>query len=526
MTIAKPAPGVVGPFAGLDVPWLLKMRAEVRGDHPFLIWAPFDAPARRWSYGEFHERVGALAAGLAKRGIRQGDYVLIHLDNCIEAIMSWFACVELGAIAVTTNTRSAAAEMEYFADHCGAVAAITQPAYAELLAANCKSLRWIAVTSHDAGQAPAQAPSRGDSFEALFADSADRPRRATDPLAACSVQYTSGTTSRPKAVLWTHANALWGAKINATHQDLHAADVHQTYLPLFHTNALAYSMLASLWVGATCVIQPRFSASRFWPVALEHGCTWTSTIPFCMKALLEHEIPKQHKFRLWGTAVNDPPPFAAFGVKIIGWWGMTETITHGIIGEVDQPNTPMSIGRAASEYEIRIVDDDGSPTGVGETGNLLIKGIPGLSLFAEYLHNEKATRESFDEHGYFVTGDRVTLLERGYIKFGDRSKDMLKVGGENVAASEIEQVIAVVPGVREAAVVAKKHPMLDEVPVVFIIPQTSVAALPADLHDKVMAACRAGLADFKLPREIRFVDEMPRSTLEKVAKAELRKMLE
>ena len=89
----------------------------------------------------------------------------------------------------------------------------------------------------------------------------------------------------------------------------------------------------------------------------------------------------------------------------------------------------MSIGRAAPEYEIRITNDDGTATGVGETGNLLIKGIPGLSLFAEYLHNEKATRESFDEHGYFITGDRVTMLERGYIKFGDRSKDMLKVGG-------------------------------------------------------------------------------------------------
>ena len=244
-----------------------------------------------------------------------------------------------------------------------------------------------------------------------------------------------------------------------------------------------------------------------------------------MKALLEHEIPKHHKFRLWGTAVNEPPPFAAFGVKIIGWWGMTETITHGIVGEVDQPNIPMSIGRAAPEYEIRITDDDGAPTEVGDTGNLLIKGIPGLSLFAEYLHNEKATRESFDEHGYFITGDRVTMLENGFIKFGDRAKDMLKVGGENVAASEIEQVVAVVPGVREAAVVAKKHPMLDEVPVVFIIPQAGVAKLPADLHDTVMAACKNALADFKVPREIRFVDDMPRSTLEKVAKAELRKML-
>ena len=151
--------------------------------------------------------------------------------------------------------------------------------------------------------------------------------------------------------------------------------------------------------------------------------------------------------------------------------------------------------------------------------------IPGLSLFAEYLHNEAATRDSFDEHGCFLTGDRVTLLDNGFIKFGDRAKDMLKVGGENVAASEIEQVIAVIPGVREAAVVSKKHPMLDEVPVVFIIPQAGVAGLPADLHDTVMKACRSALADFKVPREIHFVDDMPRSTLEKVAKAELRKLL-
>src|SRR3954452_22248393 len=168
-------PGVVGPFTGLDVPWLLRMRAETRKDHPFLIWAPFDAPARKWSYGEFHDRGGALAAGLARRGIRPGEYVLIHLDNCIEAVLAWFACLELGAIAVTTNTRSAAAEIEYFAGHCGAVAAITQPAYAELVSTNCRDLHWIAVISHDAGAAPAQGKGvpRGDNFDSLFADSAD-----------------------------------------------------------------------------------------------------------------------------------------------------------------------------------------------------------------------------------------------------------------------------------------------------------------------------------------------------------------
>ena len=205
---------------------------------------------------------------------------------------------------------------------------------------------------------------------------------------------------------------------------------------------------------------------------------------------------------------------------------MTETITHGIIGEVDHANTPNTIGRPAAEYRIRVTDDDGTPTQPGGTGNLAILGTPGLTLFKEYLHNETATRDSFDEQGYFLTGDRVTLLNNGVIKFGDRSKDMLKVGGENVAASEIEQVIALVAGVRENAVVAKKHPMLDEVPVVFIIPSNGVEKAPPGLHDAVMAACRDKLADFKVPREIHFVDDMPRSTLEKVAKNELRKLLD
>src|SRR5436305_10556944 len=196
MSNSGAAPGIGGPFAGMDVASLLRMRSQSRREHPFLVWAPFDAPAKAWTYGEFHERVGALAAGLKARGVKPGEFLLIHLDNCVEAMLAWFACVELGAIAVTTNTRSAPAEMEYFADHCGAVAAITQPAYAETISAHCRNLRWLAVISHDAGAAPAQGrkPQLGDSFENLFGASADRPRRAIDPSAPCRGQYTAGTT--------------------------------------------------------------------------------------------------------------------------------------------------------------------------------------------------------------------------------------------------------------------------------------------------------------------------------------------
>jgi crotonobetaine/carnitine-CoA ligase len=515
------------PFIGLDVPWLLEQRALARRDHPFIVWAPFDGPTTSISYGEFHHRVGRIAGGLRQRGVQRGERVLIHLDNCPEALLAWYACTWIGAVAVTTNARAAGDELAYYAEHSEAVAGITQPRFAELVATHCRGLHWLAVTSSDNGAAPAHAPERSASFEAIDAEAP--PRHAPDPLAPCSVQYTSGTTSRPKGVLWTHANALWGARISAAHEDLRPEDVHLVHLPLFHTNAQAYSVLACLWVGATAVIQPRFSASRFWPVSLAQRCTWTSLVPFCVKALMDLDVPAQHHYRLWGSAVSEPPTDAHFHVKTIGWWGMTETITQGIVGSPHLPNRPLSIGRPAPEYGIAVVDDDNLPVREarhvepGGSGHLLIRGVRGLSMFHEYLGNPRATAESFDADGWFRTGDRVNLLDDGSLQFGDRSKDMLKVGGENVAASEIERVVLQVAGVHECAVVAKRHAMLDEVPVLFVLP---AAHADIDLLERIGAACHAQLADFKRPHEVRIVQALPRSTLEKIAKAELRRMLD
>ena len=515
------------PFSGMDVPWLVETRAATRRDHPFIVWEPFEGAAETITYGQFHARIGRIAGGLLMRGVARGDRVLIHLENCPEALLAWYACAWIGAVAVTTNARAVGDELAYYADNCGAVGGITQPKFAELVAASCKKLRWLVVTSTDGGAAPGREPERATSFANL---DGDLPARcAPDPLAPCSVQYTSGTTSRPKGVLWTHANALWGARINAVHEDLRPEDIHLVFLPLFHTNAQAYSVLACLWAGATAVIQPRFSASRFWPVSVSRRCTWTSLVPFCVKALLEREVPAAHHYRLWGSVVSEPPTDAQFRVKTIGWWGMTETITHGIVANPHLPNRPLSIGRPAPEYEIAIVEDDtlpvreARPVEPGGSGGLMIRGIRGLSLFQEYLGNPQATAQSFDAEGWFRTGDRVVLLEDGAIQFGDRTKDMLKVGGENVAASEVERVILQVPGVRECAVVARRHPMLDEVPVAFVLP---IAPAPAGLIDQVAAACAAQLADFKRPREIRVVEELPRVTLEKINKAELRRRLE
>lgn len=512
------------PFNGMDIRHLLIYQAQRRGEHPYLIWEPFDGEPITLSYRAFVERVQRTAAGLYHRGIRCGDHVIVHLDNCPEAVIAWFACAWLGAVAVTTNAKSSADELKYFAEHSAAVAAITQPKFAGLVHEACKGLRWLVLTATDQGQdAGQQRPAADDCFDHLDAPVDRLPERDPDPLLRFSVQYTSGTTSRPKAVCWTHANALWGARINALHEGLLAQDIQLVSLPLFHTNAQAYSMLASLWAGATAVVMPRFSASRFWPISLKHRCTFASLVQFCVRALAQHERPREHHYRLWGSSVCAPPQDEYFGVQTVGWWGMTETITHGITGVPGMANTALSIGRPAPEYEIR-VSLDGREARPGETGALSIRGVRGLSLFAEYLHNPEATAASFDDEGYFLTGDLVRIGEDGSYFFSDRSKDMLKVGGENVAASEIERVIMSVPGVLEVAVVAQSDPMLDQVPVACL--RLSAGHEPKLVERDVLAACAHQLASFKQPRQIRIFDDFPRSTLEKIAKAQLRELIE
>ena len=521
---------IVNPFAGRDVSWLVDYRAETRPDHPFLVWEPFDGESQVWTYGAFRDRVLRVAAGLQARGVRAGDAVLAHLDNSPELELVWFACARLGAIVVTTNTRSSADELAYFADNCGAVGAVTQPELAELVAGAAKGIKWLVVTEHlaDGGPPPkALKPARDAAFSRLDGDPARLAALAPDPWRHGSVQYTSGTTSRPKGVLWTHGNALWGAKTSAVHEGLTADDVHLVMMPSFHTNARCYSILPTMWAGGTVVLMPRFSASRYWDIAVRNKCTWASMLPFFCKAVMQHEAPARHFFRRFGMSANELPFDAHFGVHSIGWWGMTETITHGIVGDFMQRNRPMTTGRPASGYDIRILRDDGiTPVAPGETGHLECRGHRGIQMFLEYLGNEAATRESFAEDGWFITGDRVRLETDGWLTFADRDKDMLKVGGENVAASEIERVIATVPGVYECAVVAQRHRMLDEVPVAFVIPSPGTAPeAHADLERRIIAACRAKLADFKVPRQVMVVSEMPRSTLEKVHKAELRKRL-
>ncbi len=499
---------------GRDVYWMLDAWAQRRPTHPFLIWEPFEGDCRTWTYAEFAHLVEALAAGLLKRGIRPGKRIMLHMDNCPEFVLAWLACAYIGAVAVCTNTRSSDADIRYFGEHAEIEAAITQQSFARMLEDNLPGAKWLAITNALGPHDQPLSELLAESITEHFPVASDAP---------VSIQYTSGTTARPKAVVWTHDNVIFGARTSAAHELLTPDDVHLIHLPLFHTNAQMYSLMATLWVGGTAVIQPRFSASRFWDVAMRHRCTWSGMVPFCVKALVNQGPAPDHYFRLWGNGVSRPAEDELLGVRTIGWYGMTETVTHCAVDDALYPGHRGGMGRVAPEYKLRLVDDDGRPVGVDEVGNVEVLGVPGVSLFAGYLHDEEATAASYRADGWFMTGDQALLHPDGHLSFAGRTKDMMKVGGENVAAAEVEQVVLGITGVSEVAVVGRPDEMLNEVPVAFVLQDRSVE--PEVLTARILDRCRRQLASFKVPREIRLVEELPRSTLNKVAKGELRELL-
>jgi crotonobetaine/carnitine-CoA ligase len=498
----------VHPFAGMDVSSALAERVARHGDDRFLVWEPGTEAAASWTYREFAEAVEQVAAGLVARGVGPGDAVVLLLENSPAFLFCWFACARVGAVAIDTNTRYAPDELRHALDLTGAVGAVTHEHLVDRLAESGAELGWTVTIDETTGTCPD-----------LRGDPTTLENRPPDPGAALCVQFTSGTTSRPKAVLFTHANALWGGRVGAAHGRLVADDAVLVYAPLFHTAALSWQTLSTFWAGGTVVLLPKYTASRFWEVSLRHRCTHTNVLGIMLRTLGEQPVPDHH-YRTWQFGMETPALEDRYGVRLFNAWGMTEVVTQPIINDLDAPVDVGAIGRAALEYEVRVAREDGSDTAIGEPGDLLVGGVRGLSIFAEYLNDPDATAEAFDGRGYFRTGDRVVRLPSGALRFAGRAKDMLKVGGENVAAGEIERVLAAVPGVTGAAVVGRPDPILDEVAVAFltVAPGTDETAVaPAALE-----ACRARLADFKVPRAVYLLDELPESLLGKIAKAALK----
>lgn len=517
-------------FAGKDVPWLMAKQAEQRPDKIFLIWEPVDGNTKQWTYREFWEAANALAYGLLEAGLAKGDKLLIHCENCPEMMIAWYASAIIGSVAVTTNTRCVGDELRYFAEHSEASLCITQPKFINALSQHAHTIKnfYITKTNSDETVSHQQqtAAASHQSFQSLFKTGRTVPKRPAEPMLPVGIQFTSGTTSRPKAVVHTHANALWGGISGSANLQMGETDTYLCFLPCFHVNAQSWTFWTMSWIGGSVVLQPKFSASRFWEVSLKHRCTRASMIPFCFKAIATQDVP-EHFYKSWATGVKLHNVEKHWRVKSFATWGMTETVTHATRSYIDKDCPEMNIGMPSPGYEFAIIDSDtGQQSEIGVNGDLWIRGTRGIEIFLEYYNAPEENNKAFNKEGWFHTGDRIRLEEDGYLYFADRDKDVLKVGAENVSARQIEEFIGNLLGMgvlEEHYVVAQKHSMLDEVPVVFAIKSFWTNQTEDQIRELILAGCMQ-LADFKRPRAVYFLEEFPRATLDKVAKNKLREM--
>jgi carnitine-CoA ligase len=297
------------------------------------------------------------------------------------------------------------------------------------------------------------------------------------------------------------------------------------HLPLFHVVGFTWSLVPALWAGASILLQPKFSASRFWSAALAHRATIASHAG--TDGFLRRQPVPDHFSRQWLFAWHDPDRNDYFRVSGSTSWGMTEMVIPAIAGDASMEQRVLSIRRPYPGYPIRIENEDGLSVRPGETGHLLIGAVRGLSIFQEYVDNPHAMAEAFDERGFFRTGDRVTLHEDGWIQFKDRIKDMIKVGGESVSASEVEAAITAAGGVAEVAVVARPDAAYGEVAIAFVVLEGA-----SDPNEEIGRAtikriaqhCGQSLAKFKQPRDIIITTSLPKIGNNKINRPALREL--
>ena len=510
--------------------WLLEMKARQFTHQECIVFEDRLGNVHRYTYGEVDEQVNKYATVLCDLGIKKGDKVVVHLLNAPEFLFSWFAIAKLGAVMIPTNVLSGAFEMEYFVNFSDSVAIITEPNYMEMFQGfldKCPGVKHVLLARSSPLYPTKKLYPRTVVMQDILKDTVPKvPPVAIDPEDDLMMLFTSGTTSRPKAVQLTHANAVFAGIFGSQGYKVVPEDRHFMVLPLFHVNAQFISVMPTLSAGATLIMAEQFSASRYMEQARYHKATTASLVAATAKMILAqppHELDGKNSFRLIMYAIAIPEEQwvefeTRFNVKLSDLWGMTETLAETTMNPPDLEMKRNCIGLARLGNEIKVVDEEGREVAPGTVGEIVVHGVPGRTIMKGYYKNPEATAETIKD-GWLYTGDNAYMDEDGYFHFVDRKKDMIKRGGENVAAVEVEYVISLHPKVQEVAVVGVPDPIRDEAIMSLVVlkqGETSHA-------DEIINYCKERLAKFKVPSFVVFKDSFPKTSIGKVQKNLLRK---
>ena len=492
----------------MDLSGLIERNAAFAPDKPALRFE-----GETWSYGAFAKRIEQAARALkSELGVGKGDRVAILSLNRPDYLVLLYACARLGAILVPLNWRLTVAEQHFILSDAAARVLVLERAFAAVLRELETSLPTTSVIGLDF------MPQRGDAFDALLTRGRGDGRNPhTDLSSPLLIVYTSGTTGRPKGAVLRQEALLWNGVMSQHMHGLTSEDHVLTVLPFFHVGGLNIQTTPALQHGATVTIHSRFTPDatlacfeREWP-------TLTVLVPTTIQAVTDHPAwatTDLSSLKAVSTGSTIVPPhlierIVARGVPVLQVYGSTETCPVAVYtrlgGDLSREG---STGLPGLCCEAAIIDDAGNELPPEMAGEIAVRGP---NVFYEYWGNEEATREALHD-GWYRTGDIGRRDTDGYFWVHDRKKNLIISGGENIYPAEVERVLLEHPGVAECGVIGRADARWEEVPVAYVIRREGSSVDAAGLQ----AHIQAQLARFKVPREIVFVEDLPRTALGKV----------
>ena len=474
---------------------------------------------RRYSYTDALSISAKLASALTELGVKQGDRVAVQVDKSPEAILLYLACLRIGGVYLPLNTGYTGDEIRYFLNDAEPALFVCRPKIEE-------EARALAAETGCPAVATLGSAADGSLMEATSAATPREDIVALGERDLAAILYTSGTTGRSKGAMLTHKNLASNAETLVTAWHFSADDRLIHALPIFHTHGLFVACNVTLMAGASMLFLPKFDAEVIFE-ELPHGTVMMGVPTFYTRLVqderLTPDVTANMRLFVSGSAPLTAETHEAFEAKtghaILERYGMTET-NMNLSNPYEGARRAGTVGMPLPGVEMRITNrETGDEVPLGEIGMLQIRGP---NVFIGYWRMPEKTREELLDDGFFITGDLAMVDEQGYVHIVGRDKDLVISGGYNVYPKEVEQVIDELDQVAESAVIGLPHPDFGEGVTAVVVRQQG--ALEDQLNEnKVISHLDGRLAKYKQPKRVFFVDELPRNTMGKVQKNELRK---
>ncbi|WP_442603456.1 class I adenylate-forming enzyme family protein [Paenibacillus sp. KN14-4R] len=465
-----------------------------------------------WTYSQLWQSVNNMAQYLQKSGIQKGDRVVLLAPNHRVYFDLLFACGRIGAILVPLNWKLAAQEMTYILNDCTPKLIVVHPdlvcAVSELssIIMECK----ILYMNSEKYQSILKKQLPGEQCIAQI------PVDLTDPLA---IIYTGGTTGDPKGVVLSHQSIFWNAANTIASWNLTELDVTPTYLPMFHTGGLNALSVPVLMAGGTVIIARQFEPVQSMELLIQSKCTIVLMVPTMYHMLIQTsefhrlQFPKELTF-LSGGAPCPLTIYEAFALKDLAFkegYGGTETGPNNFSVQPEYARRkPGTVGKSMLFGDVKIVDEHGAEVQMGEVGELVLKGG---HLFEAYWNQPELTKK-VKRDGWFYTGDLSRQDNDGDYFIVGRKKDMIITGGENVYPLEVEQLLYKNPAVEDAAVVGVPDEKWGEIVAAVVVLKQGFDMSEEELRNY----CSLAIAKYKVPKKIRILEELPKTTVGKLDK--------